>query len=357
DPEGNAWDFCKLEMRQKARKPASEEKPLFLIGSPQCKPYSTWQALNNSSRDPETVRKERAAADVHLKFVTELYKDQVEGGRFFLHEHPAWADSWGVQCIQELMNMESVMTVIGDQCQYGQANDRDEPIRKATRWMSNSPAVLKQLSQRCLGRDRRCSRPKGGTHALCSGMTARRAAAYPLKLCKKILQGCHNQLRLEVRLQPGTVGIQPNFTVAEKERAETGEAEGLPMEELSLEHAPVELLNALRECNLTPQLLVDMCSPCPVLTNPVDMGEQFRDAITGQLLRPELVRAARMKELEYIRSKGVWEKRPIAEAFRRCGKSPISVRWIDVNKGDGENPNYRSRLVAREIRKKGENPI
>ena len=28
----------------------------------------------------------------------------------------------------------------------------------------------------------------------------------------------------------------------------------------------------------------------------------------------------------------------------------ISVRWVDVNKGDGLSPNYRSRLVARQIK-------
>ena len=30
-------------------------------------------------------------------------------------------------------------------------------------------------------------------------------------------------------------------------------------------------------------------------------------------------------------------------------KDPITVRWIDINKGDAQTPNYRSRLVAREI--------
>ena len=39
------------------------------------------------------------------------------------------------------------------------------------------------------------------------------------------------------------------------------------------------------------------------------------------------------------------------------GKPPISVRWVEVNKGDDENPNYRSRLVAREIRMVGEDAI
>ena len=38
------------------------------------------------------------------------------------------------------------------------------------------------------------------------------------------------------------------------------------------------------------------------------------------------------------------------------GKGPISVRWVDINKGDDENPNYRSRLVAREIRRRGDAP-
>ena len=33
------------------------------------------------------------------------------------------------------------------------------------------------------------------------------------------------------------------------------------------------------------------------------------------------------------------------------GRRPFGVRWIDSNKGDDEKPNYRSRLVGREIKK------
>ena len=43
-------------------------------------------------------------------------------------------------------------------------------------------------------------------------------------------------------------------------------------------------------------------------------------------------------------------KVPRQTAFARTGKSPISVRWVDVNKGDEEEPNYRSRLVARQLK-------
>ena len=45
----------------------------------------------------------------------------------------------------------------------------------------------------------------------------------------------------------------------------------------------------------------------------------------------------------------LYTKVPIQQCYERTGKAPISTRWIDINKGDQENPNYRSRLVAREI--------
>ena len=83
----------------------------------------------------------------------------------------------------------------------------------------------------------------------------------------------------------------------------------------------------------------------------------YKDDLTGQLLPPELVKAARAKELEYFGAREVWEKRPMGEARRVTGKPPITVRWVDVNKGDNQCPNIRSRLVARQIRQAGEDAI
>ena len=31
------------------------------------------------------------------------------------------------------------------------------------------------------------------------------------------------------------------------------------------------------------------------------------------------------------------------------GKRPIGVRWVDIKKGDEESPEYRSRLVAKDL--------
>ena len=48
---------------------------------------------------------------------------------------------------------------------------------------------------------------------------------------------------------------------------------------------------------------------------------------------------------------------PISEAKKRMGRSPISVRWVETNKGDNEHPHIRSRLVAREICTAGQDAI
>ena len=76
----------------------------------------------------------------------------------------------------------------------------------------------------------------------------------------------------------------------------------------------------------------------------------FKDDLTGQVLHDEMVRAARVTELTYFNTKGVWKKVPKARAKAASGRAPISVRWVDVNKGDDLNPNYRSRLVARQLK-------
>ena len=77
---------------------------------------------------------------------------------------------------------------------------------------------------------------------------------------------------------------------------------------------------------------------------------KYLDDISKQRLRDDLVEEARRKELEYFVAKGVWQKCPRQKAFLTTGKPPISVRWVDVNKGDDVTPKYRSRLVARQLK-------
>ena len=46
----------------------------------------------------------------------------------------------------------------------------------------------------------------------------------------------------------------------------------------------------------------------------------------------------------------VFEYAPLEEAREATGRAPISVDWVDVDKGDDSRPEYRSRLVAQETR-------
>ena len=58
---------------------------------------------------------------------------------------------------------------------------------------------------------------------------------------------------------------------------------------------------------------------------------------------------ARREEIKYFNEMGVYTKVDLKESWDETGKAPIAVRWVDINKGDSSNPNYRSRLVAKEF--------
>ena len=68
---------------------------------------------------------------MHINFMAEMYREQIEDGHYFLHEHPRWATSWVLPEIEKLMRVPSVGFTHGDQCQYG-AELYEEP-RKVSR--------------------------------------------------------------------------------------------------------------------------------------------------------------------------------------------------------------------------------
>ena len=96
DPDdGQPWDFCCREKREKARAIRRRTRPFLLIGSPECTAFSTWQYLNESkAADVNEIKRQRIQASLHMDFVASLYREQVEDGLYFLHEHPLWATSW-----------------------------------------------------------------------------------------------------------------------------------------------------------------------------------------------------------------------------------------------------------------------
>ena len=77
------------------------------------------------------------------------------------------------------------------------------------------------------------------------------------------------------------------------------------------------------------------------------------DDVKGGMLNARDVKAARNEEVGYMKKRGIWVERPIEECWKKTGKAPVSVRWVDTDKGVDGQVDIRSRLVARDFKGKG----
>ena len=134
--------------------------------------------------DPDRLEAMRKQTVMHLHSVVGIYRMQIDGGRHFLHEHPAGATSWNDEWIQRLMEHPKVSSVVSDQCEYGlltpNADGVPTPAKKPTRWMSSSAMMLKRLSRRCSGNH---------VHQHLVGGRAKAAEDYSVQLVTDILRG------------------------------------------------------------------------------------------------------------------------------------------------------------------------
>ena len=55
-----------------------------------------------------------------------FHKRQMERGKYFLHEHPAYARIGQNQDVIMIMNRKDVRTVVGDMCAFGMAIEEDD---------------------------------------------------------------------------------------------------------------------------------------------------------------------------------------------------------------------------------------
>ena len=86
------------------------------------------------------------------------------------------------------------------------------------------------------------------------------------------------------------------------------------------------------------------------LTN-LEYYEEIYDAITGVKLDPVLVAQARNTEMRFLVDElNAYKYDSVDNCLRMTGKRPIPVKWVDVNKGDAQRPEVRSRLAVAETR-------
>ena len=281
------YDFNKEPDRMRARECLFEGKPLLLVGSPRCAEFSQ---LQNLSKDCDRWRALAREGMQHLTFVCELHKKQIDGERFFLHRHPAHARCWGLWMIREILDMPCVVRVVGDLCPFGLWCTDVEGlalVRKPTGWMTNSMKVAKALDRRCSRGHRHCNIFCGGAHKM------RIIERHPVRLVNAVLKA----LRQEV---------EKWYQLAALEAGQHVDEPGY---------------------------------------------EEIYDAIIGVKLDLVLVAKARNTEMRFLVDElNAYKYDSVDNCLRMTGKRPIPVKCVDVNKGDAQRPEVRSRLAVLETK-------
>ena len=200
-PDGHHWDLSRTEDALWLEEIQEWEKPFSLTGSPPCSQFSRINQLNRGRVSKEVWEWRQAQARRLLHVAIKAYWRQVHSGRYFLHEHPAFASSWDDPKMQQLIAQEGVYLVQGPMCRWGmKVKSAKEPVpgyvRKETRWLTNSPYLAKILEGTCSAR-RDPTDPQYDWHRhlqLIGGTMCRQAQVYPAALVKAVLPGILKQM-------------------------------------------------------------------------------------------------------------------------------------------------------------------
>ena len=226
------------------------------------------------------------------------------------------ASSWEEASVAKMMMKVGVTRVVGDQCMYGfkaREGDRWGPARTSTGFMTNSACTAHALQQRCPNTR---SEQVHKHVRLQSGRTSV-AQIYPPELCRAICLGFKKQFEVDRKGQ---------FLLAELDRSDTGKGGAI----VNIAEKPKETYKTVIEED---EIQIEVAW----------------DDVSGVALDPVAAKVARKEEIDYVQMMNLYIKVPIQECTRKTGKPPISTRRIDINKGNEASPNYRSRLVAKEI--------
>ena len=247
----------------------SQNKPLLLIGSPMCTAFSQLNNINYCRMDPVEMKRRMEHGRRHLEFCTKLYNIQWEARRYLLHEHPASANSWQESCVRRVLNKHGVTKVIGDQCRYGLVStdgERTGPAKKSIGFMTNSPCIAAALNKRCW------NTKKHQLHEQVTLTNGRPKAAqvYPPALCRAICKGLRQRIIADEHGQLLLAQVD--------NKASSGELMKVA-KEVQTQYRVVEEENQ-------------------------EEREEAWDDVSGAQLDPNVLRAARNEEVEYIHKNG-----------------------------------------------------
>ena len=320
--------------------------------------------IHNNRNNPVWMKKyemEKAKAIVHVEFCCSLYERQIKRGRHFLHEHPWSAKSWGLWKVDKLLKHPAVSLVQGHMCQFGMETWDDRkagtngPVKKPTGFMTSSQCIAAELNRTC---------DNSHTHIPLVGGRAAGAATYPRGLCQAISRGLLRQKVLDKSRMVRTGNMSRHETIGFLQALHRGANGKLRISNLCqrsdgsvrpVGNWPEHWYDGVHEPDggsdvrgVRPQCGTDiLCKEMSGLA--VRGGEEVAwDDVADAGLDPKEVKAARKVEMEYFDKLKVYDRVSRSDVLKTGGKL-IGVRWVDVNKGDATDRNYRSRLVGREF--------
>ena len=312
DEHGNPWDFSLGNQRKKALELLERDKPLLLVACPMCGPFSSINDLNYVKMNTEEIQVKLKDAMMHMRFALCLCLKQLAAGRLFMFEHPSGASSWGTKMMQEMLGKEGVFLSKFDFCQLGMevlgADGGKVSAKKRTSVMTNSRHLAEILRQaQCSGAHR---------HEQLVGGKAKQCEVYPEKFAELICTA----LKREIADAKWRRRVTEKFEI------------GTVVEKLMAVQAKMELEEPPHEADGTTRL------------RELYANHEFVDDVSGLMLDKALATSARKVEIDFFKDRGVYKK-----VVKEPWMSVISTKWLDVNKGDEVTPNYRARLVGREI--------
>ena len=285
-----------------------EEKPYLLTGSPPCDAFSL---LNKGLNFPKMPKAQVEAilrrGEKHLMRAIDFYEEQLERGGHILHEHPWTATSWQHPRMKRLMEKWQLYLVKGPMCNWDMESEDENGmglVKKETGWLTSSPELAMTLKGVCSNTDG--SRPWHRHVPLIGGGRARKAAVYPPKMVAAVLRAIRRQMHCDgmiCSMEAG--GPSPHEALVMPQAKEI-------MEEV----------------------------------------ESYWDDVRGGWLEPATVRKARADEIAEVEKYGVIRIAP--RSVMPEGATILDTTWSDTNKGTTENPEYRSRICAREIKRRQE---
>ena len=304
-PDGSRhWDLDLEEDYVEVLHLIAMEQPTLVISSPPCTTFCPLRRITKGERDPKVVESEEELGMERLRRSIQCCELQESQGGYFLHERPKDASSWKTEEMKEFVNRPGHYLVQSPMCRFGMKAKDDDGVegyvRKETLWLTNSKEIAAELEGVC---ENKLKGKEIHRHVrLIGGQRAHAAQVYPVALVEAILRGLKKEMKKNYQLN----AVEEMFTGPSPDDA-------VEWDKMMDEH----------------------------------FDEIYMDDSSGAILDPELVRKARAEELAWLKKECVYERVPLSQAKGDL----LKIKWLDINKGDHDNPKVRSRLVAKEIKK------